>query len=78
MGSARDETEVLPHLDAAYRFARWLSHSLDDSEDVVQKGELCALRGFDSLRDPDMKAWPPAIVKYWHSTALKQQTATSS
>ena len=53
---ARFEAEVLPHLDAAYRFARWLSHSLDDSEDIVQKGQLRAFRGFDLLKDSDIEA----------------------
>jgi RNA polymerase sigma-70 factor (ECF subfamily) len=32
----RFEAEVLPHLDAAYRFARWLSNSAGDADDVVQ------------------------------------------
>jgi DNA-directed RNA polymerase specialized sigma24 family protein len=31
---ARFEAVVLPHLDAAYRFARWLSYT-GDADDVV-------------------------------------------
>ena len=69
----RFEAQVLPHLDAAYRFARWLSHSPGDADDVVQEAILRAFRGFDGLRGSDAKAWLLAIVRNCHSTALKQQ-----
>ncbi len=69
----RFEAEVLPHLDAAYRFARWLSRSPNDADDVVQDAILRAFRGFDALRGSDVKAWLLAIVRNCHSTALKQQ-----
>jgi RNA polymerase sigma factor (sigma-70 family) len=70
---ARFEAEVLPHLDAAYRYARWLSRSPADADDVVQEAMLRAFRGFDSLRGSDVKAWLLTIVRNCHSTALKQQ-----
>src|ERR1700684_1145852 len=70
---ARFDAEVLPHLDAAYRFARWLSRSPGDADDVVQEATLRAFRGFDSLRGSDVKAWLLTIVKNCHLTALKQQ-----
>jgi len=69
----RFEAQVLPHLDAAYRFARWLSHSPGDADDVVQEAILRAFRGFDGLRGSDAKAWLLTIVRNCHSTALKQQ-----
>src|SRR5882757_1406381 len=69
----RFEAQVLPHLDAAYRFARWLSHSPGDADDVVQEAILRAFRGFDALRGSDVKAWLLAIVRNCHSTAKKQQ-----
>ena len=69
----RFEAQVIPHLDAAYRFARWLSRSLADAEDLVQEAYLRAFRGFDSLRGSDVKAWLLAIVRNCHATALKQQ-----
>jgi len=69
----RFEAEVLPHLDAAYRFARWLSHSPGDADDLVQEAILHAFRGFDALRGSDVKAWLLAIVRNCHSTALKQR-----
>jgi RNA polymerase sigma factor (sigma-70 family) len=70
---ARFEAAVLPHLDAAYRFARWLSHGPGDADDVVQEATLRAFRGFDTLRGSDVKAWLLAIVRNCHSTALKQR-----
>jgi RNA polymerase sigma-70 factor (ECF subfamily) len=70
---ARFETQVLPHLDAAYRFARWLSFSPSDADDVVQDAILRAFRGFDALRGSDVKAWLLAIVRNCHLTAAKQQ-----
>jgi RNA polymerase sigma factor (sigma-70 family) len=69
----RFEAQVLPHLDAAYRFARWLARSPDDADDVVQEAVLRAYRGFDALRGSDVKAWLLTIVRNCHSTALKQQ-----
>jgi RNA polymerase sigma factor (sigma-70 family) len=69
----RFELQVMPHLDAAYRFARWLARSSDDADDVVQEAILRAYRGFDALRGSDVKAWLLTIVRNCHSTALKQR-----
>jgi RNA polymerase sigma-70 factor (ECF subfamily) len=69
----RFEAEVLPHLDAAYRFARWLSYSPTDAEDVVQEAMLRAFRGFESLRGSDAKTWLLVIVRNCHFTAAKQR-----
>jgi len=38
--SRRFEAEALPHLDAAYNFARWLARSESDAEDIVQDAML--------------------------------------
>jgi RNA polymerase sigma-70 factor, ECF subfamily len=70
---ARFEELVLPHLDAAYRFARWLCYAPGDADDVVQEAVLRAFRGFDALRGSDAKAWLLAIVRNCHFTAAKQQ-----
>jgi RNA polymerase sigma factor (sigma-70 family) len=69
---ARFEGQVLPHLDAAYRFARSLSRS-GEADDVVQEAILRAFRGFDTLRGSDVKAWLMTIVRNCHLTAAKQQ-----
>jgi RNA polymerase sigma factor (sigma-70 family) len=70
---ARFDADILPHLDAAYRFARWLSGSPAAADDLVQDAILRAFRGFDGLRGTDAKAWLLAIVRNCHSTALAQQ-----
>ena len=64
---------VLPHLDAAYRFARWLCRSPGDADDIVQEAFLRAFRGFDAFRGGDVKAWLLTIVRNCHATALQQQ-----
>jgi RNA polymerase sigma-70 factor, ECF subfamily len=69
----RFEAQVMPHLDAAYRFARWLARSPADADDLVQDAILRAFRGFDALRGSDVKAWLLTIVRNCHFTALKQQ-----
>ena len=69
----RFEAQVLPHLDAAYRFARWLTCSPADAEDVVQEAILRAFRSFDALRGSDVKSWLLVIVKNCHFTAAKQR-----
>ena len=65
--------QVLPHLDAAYRFACWLAHSANDADDVVQEAMLRAFRGFDALRGSDVKSWLLAIVRNCHLTAVSQR-----
>ena len=55
---ARFEAQVLPHMDAAYRFARWLTQAPGDADDVVQDAILRAFRAFDTLRGADVKAEP--------------------
>jgi RNA polymerase sigma-70 factor (ECF subfamily) len=60
----RFERIVLPHLDAAYVLARWLTRNKDDAGDVVQEAFLRALRYFDSYRDGDAKSWLLKIVRH--------------
>src|SRR5438552_571158 len=57
------EAQALPHLDAAYNLARWLSRSPADAEDIVQDAMLRAFRGFDGFRGGDAKPWLLAIVR---------------
>jgi len=59
----RFEAQALPHLDAAYNLARWLSRSPADAEDIVQEAMLRAYRGFDGFRGGDIKPWLLAIVR---------------
>jgi RNA polymerase sigma-70 factor (ECF subfamily) len=69
----RFEAEVLPHLDAALRFARWLCRTPGDAEDVVQDAFLRAFRSFDALRGSDARAWLLTIVRNCHATLLEQR-----
>ena len=68
----RFEAQVLPHLDAAYRYARWLCGSPSDADDVVQEAVLRAYRGFAGLRG-EAKPWLLTIVRNCHATALRQR-----
>ena len=54
---------VLPHLDAAYGFARFLCRDPTTAEDLVQDAYLRAFRGFPGFRGGDPKAWLLAIVR---------------
>ena len=57
------EEVVLPHLDAAFNYARWLTKNEADAEDVVQDAYVRALRFFSSLRGEDSRAWLLTIVR---------------
>ena len=60
---ARFEAIALPHLDAAYALARWLTRNDADAADVVQEAFLRAFRYFDSYRGDDAKSWVLKIVR---------------
>jgi RNA polymerase sigma-70 factor (ECF subfamily) len=57
------EEVVLPHLDAAFNYARWLTKNDADAEDVVQDAYVRALRFFSSLHGDDARAWLLTIVR---------------
>ncbi len=57
------EQIVVPHLNAAYNLARWLTRNQHDAEDVVQEAYLRAYRYFDSFHGSDGKAWLLAVVR---------------
>ena len=57
------EDVVLPHIDAAFNYARWLTKNDADAEDVVQDAYVRALRFFSSLRGEDARAWLFTIVR---------------
>ena len=57
------EEAVLPHLDAAYRLARWLLRNETDADDVVQEASLRAFRYFRTFVGGDSRAWFLTIVR---------------
>jgi RNA polymerase sigma-70 factor (ECF subfamily) len=61
---AQFEQLVLPHLDAAYNLARWLTRDPHDAEDVVQEACLRALRYVASLNGGSARAWFLTIVRH--------------
>ena len=68
----RFEEIVLPHLDAAFNLARWLTRNTQDAEDVVQEAYLRAFKFFDSFRGGDGRAWLMAVVRNTCYTWLRQ------
>ncbi|HLX24348.1 MAG TPA: RNA polymerase sigma factor [Usitatibacter sp.] len=61
--AARFQQVVLPHMDAAYNLARWLTSDAQEAEDVTQEAFLRAFRFFDSFRGEDARTWLLAIVR---------------
>ena len=60
----RFESLAIPHLDAAYNLARWLTHNDHDAQDVVQEALLRALRYIGSFRGDSARAWLLQIVRH--------------
>jgi RNA polymerase sigma-70 factor, ECF subfamily len=60
----RFEELVLPHLDAGYNLARWLTRNVNDAEDVVQDACVRALKYIGTLRDGEARAWFLTIVRH--------------
>ncbi len=72
----RDSGEyLLPHLDAAYNLARWLTRDDQDAKDVVQEAYVRALRFFEGFRGGDSRAWLLKIVRNTGYTWLQQNRA---
>jgi len=57
------EEAVLPHLNAAYNLARWLTRNDTDAEDVVQEAYLRAFKFFGGFHGTDGRSWLLAIVR---------------
>ena len=76
MPSRGFEEIVLPHLDAAFNYARWLTRNDADAEDVVQDACVRAVRFFPSLREDDARGWLFAIVRNtWYSRVSRRAGA---
>jgi RNA polymerase sigma-70 factor, ECF subfamily len=68
----RFEEIMLPHLNAAYNLARWLTRN-QDSEDLVQEAYTRAYTFFDTFRGGDARAWLLTIVRNACYTWLQHQ-----
>jgi len=72
----RFEQQVLPHLDAAYNLARWLTRNEHDAEDVVQEAFMRAMRYFGNLEGAEARPWLLAIVRNTCYTWLEKNRPT--
>lgn len=67
------EQQIIPHLNAAYNLARWLTRNGHDAEDLVQEAYLRAFRSFDSFQGQDGRAWLLAVVRNTCFTWLRKK-----
>ena len=68
----RFELLVMPHLDAAYNFARWLTRNVHDAEDVTQEAFVRAMTFFPGFHGCEAKPWLLAIVRNTYLTRLRR------
>jgi len=65
---------VLPHLDAAYNLARWLTRNNQDAEDVTQEACLRAFKYWKGFSGRDSRSWLLAIVRNTFYSWLRQRS----
>jgi RNA polymerase sigma factor (sigma-70 family) len=70
--SGRFNQLVVPHLDAAYNYARWLTRNGPDAEDVAHEAMMRALQFFDSFNREQVRPWLLTIVRNTFYTWLKK------
>src|SRR5258707_9016677 len=64
---ARFEETIMPHLDAAYNLARWLTRNEHDAEDVAQDAVLRAFKFFGGFHGGDN---PSSLLSLLRHTAF--------
>lgn len=69
---------ALPHIDAAYNLARWLTRHDHDAEDIVQEAFLRAYRHFHSFNGGTGRAWMLQIVRNTCLTWLSKKRVSES
>ena len=72
------EEALLPHLDAAYNLARWLTRDARDAEDVVQEAYLRALKHFGTFKGGDARPWLLKIVRNTFYTWIKHNRVSDA
>ena len=78
MSRGNFESDVLPHLDAAYNLARWLARNQQDAEDIVQEAFLRAFGAFAGFRGGNARAWLLKIVRNTFYTRLPQKRSQAA
>lgn len=66
----------MPHFDAAYNLARWITRSEEDSRDVVQEAFLRAFHFFEGFRGGDARAWLFSIIRNTCYTWLRKNRSS--
>ncbi len=66
------EENILPHMNAAYNLARWLTRSSEDAQDIVQESFLRAFKFFAGFRGGDSRSWLLRIVRNTSYTWLEK------
>lgn len=74
---ARFTSVVLPHLDAAYNLAHWLTGNRTDAEDVVQDASLRAFRALHKFAGGNSRAWVLCIVRNTACSWLRKNRPTA-
>lgn len=71
------EEAVLPHLDAAYNLARWLTRSDTDAEDVGQEALLRGFKFFGGFHGADGRSRLQSIVRNTSYTWMQHRIESS-
>jgi RNA polymerase sigma factor (sigma-70 family) len=74
---ARFTSVVMPHLDAAYNLAHWLTGNRTDAEDVVQDASLRAFRAIHKFAGGNARAWVLCIVRNTACSWLRKNRPTA-
>ena len=69
---------MLPHMDAAYRLARWLLRDPQEAEDAVQDSYLKAYEAFDQYAGGSGAAWMLKIVRNTSLSMLRSRKSRSN
>ena len=69
---ARFEETIMPHLDAAFNLARWLTRNEHDAQDVVQDAFLRAFKFFEGFHGGNSRSWLLSIVRHTTYTWLQK------
>ena len=74
----RFERLVLPHMDAAFALARWLTRDTAQAEEAVQEAYLRAFRFFGSFRGGDARPWLLGIVRNTCYSVLERKNEAAA
>jgi RNA polymerase sigma-70 factor (ECF subfamily) len=69
---ARFEETIMPHLDAAFNLARWLTRNQHDAQDIVQEAFLRAFKFFNGFHGGNSRSWLLSIVRNTAYTWLQK------